>query len=97
MDERGESISGLWSSESSIYPRFGYGVAAESYHLEADAGFLSFDPSLEPDEIRFVDNLKGAPLNNCCGYVRCLNTLALAMNTAIRNTAKTFFNSSLVE
>lgn len=55
MSERGEAISGLWSSESSIYPRFGYGVAAESYVLETDTRHLQFMDELGGDEIRLIE------------------------------------------
>ncbi|MCP4448166.1 MAG: GNAT family N-acetyltransferase [Myxococcales bacterium] len=55
MASRNEAVSGLWSSESSIYGRFGYGVAVDSYHLEADASHLDFLSSLALDKIRFID------------------------------------------
>jgi len=34
--ERGEPIAGLWASESSIYGRFGYGIAAVGLDVEVD-------------------------------------------------------------
>jgi predicted acetyltransferase len=40
--ERGETLAGLWASESSIYERFGYGCAAHACRIElprAHAGF----------------------------------------------------------
>lgn len=55
MRERGEAISGLWASESAIYPRFGYGLAAESYHLEVDSSRLRFLDHLEFDQMRILE------------------------------------------
>lgn len=56
MDAHNESISGLWASESSIYGRFGYGVAAEAHYLETDSRMLRFAEDFTPDNVRFVDN-----------------------------------------
>jgi predicted acetyltransferase len=55
MLDRGEAISGLWASETSIYPRFGYGLAAESYLLETDTRHLKFKDEAGGDEIRLID------------------------------------------
>tara|TARA_R110002096_G_scaffold77896_10_gene183474 strand:+ start:47377 stop:48576 length:1200 start_codon:yes stop_codon:yes gene_type:complete len=55
MEAHGECISGLWASESSIYSRFGYGIAAEAHYLETDARTLRFAREFVPDSIRFVD------------------------------------------
>ncbi len=40
--ERGEPLAGLWCTESSIYGRFGYGVAAESDQLKLNGGDVQF-------------------------------------------------------
>ncbi len=37
-DEGGEAVAALWASEASIYPRFGYGLAAEFARLEVPKG-----------------------------------------------------------
>jgi predicted acetyltransferase len=52
---RGVALSGLWSSESSIYGRFGYGVAAEADELSFRAPGLELpgDPS---DEVEPIDD-----------------------------------------
>jgi predicted acetyltransferase len=53
--ERGEPIAGLWASESIIYGRFGYGLAAEtqSFSIERTRTALAHDiPS--PGRTRFV-------------------------------------------
>jgi predicted acetyltransferase len=55
---RGYAISGLWASESSIYGRFGFGVASEGHAVEIQAA-----PTLELvgplagqlDELVFID------------------------------------------
>lgn len=60
MEAHGECVSGLWASESSIYSRFGYGVAAEAHYLETDARTLRFARDFTPDSIRFV-NIEEAP------------------------------------
>lgn len=50
---RGEAISGLWASEASIYGRFGYGPAAESYALTFESrGALA--ALGEPDALDWV-------------------------------------------
>jgi predicted acetyltransferase len=46
--ERGESIAGLWASESSIYGRFGYGMAALSTRLEIETARSAFARPAEP-------------------------------------------------
>ena len=52
---RGEIASGLWASESAIYGRFGYGVAAEGLDLELDARGLTLDGDGDAHACRFVD------------------------------------------
>lgn len=51
-----EAVSGLWASESSIYGRFDYGVAAEAHYLETDARTLRFPTDFTPDAVRFVES-----------------------------------------
>ena len=44
--ERGEAISALWAAESTIYGRFGYGVAIEGCDLTLDRAHAALaDPS----------------------------------------------------
>lgn len=51
-------LSGLWSSEASIYGRFGYGVAAESDVLEvADARLMQLSPR-EVDALEWIDEAR---------------------------------------
>jgi predicted acetyltransferase len=51
--ERGEALSGLWASESSIYGRFGYGNAAPVVDVTIDGPRVGVPAA--PDEVRFVD------------------------------------------
>lgn len=54
--EHGDPVAALWASESSIYGRFGFGVASWELNLSVDrshAGFRSDVPMPEPT--RFVD------------------------------------------
>ena len=37
LHERGEPLAVLWASEASIYGRFGYGMAAPHYEMDADS------------------------------------------------------------
>jgi len=58
--ERGETLAGLWASETSIYGRFGFGQATDLHRVKLDAANIEFlgDPPdgevrlLEPDEAR---------------------------------------------
>ena len=58
--EHGESISGLWASEASIYGRFGYGVAAECEHLELDCTHLVMREPGPGHQIRLISPGKRA-------------------------------------
>jgi predicted acetyltransferase len=49
---RGEVVSGLWASESSIYRRYGYGVAAPVHDLTIDASAAGVP--VAPDEVRLI-------------------------------------------
>lgn len=54
--ERGEPIAVLTASETSIYRRFGYGVAAEVTHLSIAADKVRFDPPvLDTGSFELVD------------------------------------------
>jgi predicted acetyltransferase len=59
--ERGIALSGLWSSETAIYGRFGYGVAAESEELSFRAPGLAL-PDGPADELEFRDEVAPAEL-----------------------------------
>lgn len=61
-EARARPLSGLWSSEASIYGRFGYGVAAESDVLEvADARLLHLAPG-EVDALEAIDEARAREL-----------------------------------
>lgn len=49
---RGEAVSGLWASESSIYGRYGYGVAAPVHDLTINAPAAGVPEA--PDEVRLI-------------------------------------------
>lgn len=54
--ENGDPIAALWASESSIYGRFGFGVAADELTLKIDRNFVAFrDDAPTPTETRFID------------------------------------------
>jgi predicted acetyltransferase len=52
---RGEPLAGLWASESSIYGRFGYGLATEACEMELDAKAITFAGDPPPGEVRLVE------------------------------------------
>lgn len=55
---RGYAVSGLWASESKIYGRFGYGIAAEHDDLEIqDARHLRVSPR-ELDSVEMIDEAR---------------------------------------
>ena len=47
--ERGEPIAALWASEETIYPRFGYGLAALTHHVDADRSGVAIRSELARD------------------------------------------------
>jgi len=49
---RGEVVSGLWASESSIYGRYGYGVAVPVHDLTINAPAAGVPAA--PDEVRLI-------------------------------------------
>jgi predicted acetyltransferase len=54
----GEAIGGLWASESSIYGRFGFGVAAESEAIAVDTRApraVAVAPGATLDDVRMID------------------------------------------
>ena len=54
--ERGEPMAALWASESSIYGRFGYGVAAQLCREQIDRAHTAFAQPFEaPGRLRFVE------------------------------------------
>ena len=58
IHERGEPLAALWSSETLIYGRFGYGLTAQSDRASIDrrhTGFRAEVPEA-PGEVRFVDS-----------------------------------------
>ncbi|WP_245949794.1 GNAT family N-acetyltransferase [Saccharothrix carnea] len=62
-DEGGEAIAALWASEAAIYPRFGYGLAAEFARLEVPRGakFRS-GVSIGDDRVREVSRDEAMPV-----------------------------------
>ncbi len=46
--ERGELLAGLWASESSIYRRFGYGIASQCAAIEIERSRTAFSGSHQP-------------------------------------------------
>ncbi|MFD0202283.1 MULTISPECIES: GNAT family N-acetyltransferase [Saccharothrix] len=62
-DEGREAIAALWASEAAIYPRFGYGLAAEFTRLEVPRG-AKFRPgvSIGDDRVREVSRDEAMPV-----------------------------------
>ncbi|MFQ5553805.1 MAG: GNAT family N-acetyltransferase [Acidimicrobiia bacterium] len=52
--DRGEPLSGLWASESSIYGRFGFGLAAERVEASFDARHVGFPDGPARGEVRLI-------------------------------------------
>lgn len=50
-DDRREPVAVLWASEGRIYPRFGYGLAAQRFHVTGETTELRL-PAPTPDEGR---------------------------------------------
>ena len=58
--ERGEPFAALWSSESLIYGRFGYGMAAQAHDLRIDRRHTTLTAPDDPDgAVRFVHARRG--------------------------------------
>jgi predicted acetyltransferase len=56
LRERGEPLAILWASESAIYGRFGYGIAAPNATLEAETARFRFRDDPGPSgSVRLVD------------------------------------------
>lgn len=53
--ELGQPIAGLWASESSIYRRFGYGIASRSFEVEFRSDAIVLPSGPESIRCRFVD------------------------------------------
>ncbi len=52
---RSEPLAGLWASESSIYGRFGYGLAAQGYELKLDGKAIQFADDVPAGSIKLVE------------------------------------------
>ena len=55
IQARGEPLAGLWASESSIYGRFGYGLAAQGYELKLDGKAIQFVDDVPAGSIKLVE------------------------------------------
>ena len=56
MREREEPVAGLWAAESSIYGRFGYGVATDAADLTLQRVHTSLRPGPAPEgSVRLLD------------------------------------------
>lgn len=56
LHEQGEPLAALWASESLIYGRFGYGIAAPVYRLEGTKAGFAFRDDREPvGTVRLID------------------------------------------
>ena len=57
IHDRGEPLAALWASESLIYGRFGYGMAAQSDRISIDRRHTEFVAEVPhgPGEVRFVE------------------------------------------
>lgn len=53
--DAGEPFAALYASESPIYGRFGYGVAASHVDLEMERPWATFTTPADPSEVRLVD------------------------------------------
>lgn len=58
----GYPIAGLWASESDIYGRFGYGIAARSMTIELQSRDIVFRDDVPVDRVRKVDAEEAAAL-----------------------------------
>ena len=55
IHERGESLAVLWASEAAIYGRFGYGLAAPHFEMDADRSRFAFRDDPGPSgKVRLV-------------------------------------------
>src|SRR6476659_304672 len=53
--ERGEPLAALWATEETIYPRFGYGLAALSHNIDAERRTVAIRRELPRDgSVRLV-------------------------------------------
>lgn len=51
----GEPLAGLWASESSIYGRFGYGMATERHHVSLNSTTFSMSGPLPAGRVRLAE------------------------------------------
>jgi predicted acetyltransferase len=63
LRDRGEPLAILWASEAAIYGRFGYGISAPTWQLDADRSRFSFrdDPGAQ-GAVRLIDREEAAKL-----------------------------------
>lgn len=59
---RGEPVAGLWASESSIYGRFGYGMATQRCDMELDSRHIVFRDDDPPGRVRLADPEEAEPM-----------------------------------
>jgi predicted acetyltransferase len=63
LHERGEPLAVLWASETAIYGRFGYGIAAPTVQMDADRSRFAFRDDPGPKgAVRMVDREEAARL-----------------------------------
>lgn len=63
LHERGEPLAILWASETAIYGRFGYGIAAPAVQMDADRSRFAFRSDPGPQgTVRMVDREEAAQL-----------------------------------
>lgn len=60
--ETGESLAGLWASESLIYGRFGFGMATEHYDTRMEAARITFREPPTGGNLRLIDPEEAAKL-----------------------------------
>ena len=58
--ERGQPLAGLWASETPIYGRFGYGLAAHSHDLTVPTDRVTLPDG--PDSVRLIDHDEAADI-----------------------------------
>lgn len=59
---RGEAIAGLWASESSIYGRFGFGLATHYHQVELDASRVVMRDPTSPGSVHLVEEDEAEPI-----------------------------------
>ena len=59
---RGEPLAGLWSSETSIYGRFGYGPATFRHEMEMSTPAVALRSSDAPGKVRLIEAEEAEPV-----------------------------------